>query len=216
MMARKTTALAAGIFMGSGYIQEKIQGWFKKGGDWFKIQEKIQSWFKGGFDWAKGVPPIEAHSGDSTWKLLGQYLSTKDSHFSGMNEAERTYAIDALKDKLQAMSPDQLKAAGFGSGDISKLGIGEHINFDKLVGGNVAEAMKGASGLSAEAAESITKNNAAILEWAKAHPGVKLTDALIDSSILHGNAVDVSAGGEVIERLMEDGDDPDYTPYTVR
>ncbi|OGI19300.1 MAG: hypothetical protein A3J06_00090 [Candidatus Moranbacteria bacterium RIFCSPLOWO2_02_FULL_48_19] len=217
MMARKTTALAAGIFMGSGYIQEKIQGWFKKGGDWFKIQEKIQSWFKGGFDWAKGVPSIEAHSGDSTWKLLGQYLSAKDSHFSGMNEAQRTYAIDALKDKLAEMSPDQLKAAGFESGDISKLGIGEHINFDKLVGDNVAEAMKGASGLSAEAMESITKNNAAILEWAKAHPGVKLTDALIDNNILHGGATDTLAGKVSPAWANEPGDDFNNADgYTVR
>ena len=199
MVIRKSAAVIAGVAfgtaVGSGWLGEKI---------------------KGLFGWFGGVPSIEAHSGDSTWKLLGQYLSAKDSHFAGMNEAQKTYAIDALKDKLAAMSPDQLKSAGFGSGDIGKLGIGEHINFDKLVGGNVAEAMKGASGLSPDDAASIIRNNAKILEWAKAHPDIKLTDSLIDNTILSGHGANTHAGGAVIERLMEDGDDPDYTAHTVR
>lgn len=188
MKRRKVAAVIAGVAfgtaVGSGWLGEKIKGLFGTG--------EVPS------------APIEAHSGDSTWKLLNQYLSAKDSHFSGMNEAQKTYAIDALKDKLQAMSPKDLIEGGFESGDISKLGIGEHIDFDKLVGSSITEAMQGASGLSSEAVESITQNNAGILEWARAHPGVKLTDTVVDN-ILHGNAADTISGKvtEIIDAALK-------------
>lgn len=187
MVMRKSAAVLAGVAfgtaVGSGWLGEKIKGLFGTG--------EVPS------------APIEAHQGDSTWKLLNQYLSAKDSHFSGMNEAQKTYAIDALKDKLAAMSSKDLIEGGFKSGDISKLGIGEHIDFDKLVGGSITEAMRGASGLSTGAVESITQNNADILKWARLHPDVKLTDAVVDN-ILHGNAVDVVSGSPtVIDAQMQ-------------
>lgn len=202
MMLRKSAAVLAGVAfgsaVGSGWLGEKIKGLTGKIGEWFgNVGDAAQHLTSSTF---------EVHSGDTTWKLLGEYLKSKDVHFSSLNPAQQTYAIDALKDKLAAMSPTDLKAVGFGSGDISQLAIGDHINFDKVVGNSVADALKGASSLSQEAIGSITHNNATILEWSKAHPGVKLTDPLIES-ILHGNgaeAVPGKAASIVLDAYNED------------
>lgn len=103
---------------------------------------------------------IEVHKGDTVWglidkKLEGQYGTT----YEHLGEARKTFAIDALKDKFAAMSPDQLKAIGISSGNINELNIGDKIDFDKLMTDeNMIKAMEGAKGLSQEQLMSIHEN----------------------------------------------------------
>ena len=132
------------------------------------------------------VPAVyEIVKGDNTWKILDGYLTDHDPKFAGMSDGQRTHAIDALKDKLKLLTPAQLKEAGFTSGNIDKLRVGDEINLDKLLGAVDADkAIGNADNISADAVKNIEANNAKIAEWMKAHPGEALNDQVIDEKIL--------------------------------
>lgn len=131
--------------------------------------------------------------GDNTWKILDVYLTDHDSEFAGMTEGQQTHAIDALKDKLKLLTPDQLKEAGFTSGNIDKLRVGDTIDLDKLLGTADADtAMSDASNISVEAQSSIEANNAKIANWAEANPGEAINDSVIDEEILGKGGVNGS------------------------
>lgn len=132
------------------------------------------------------VPAVyEIVKGDNTWKILDGYLTDHDPKFSGMSEGQQTHAIDALKDKLKLLTPAQLKEAGFTSGNIDKLRVGDTIDLDKLLGTVDADkAISNADAISTDAVKNIEANNVKIAEWAKAHPGEALNDQVIDEKIL--------------------------------
>ncbi len=55
--------------------------------------------------------------------------------FEGVEKTgQRTYMIDALKDKFAAMSSDELKAIGFKSGNINLIHPGDTIDLTKVLG----------------------------------------------------------------------------------
>lgn len=162
----------------------------------------------------------EIVKGDTTWRLLDGYLTDHDITFAGMSEGQRTYAIDALKDKLKLLTPAQLKEAGFTSGNIDKLRVGDTIDLDKLLGTVDADkAISSADAIGADAVQNIEANNVKIAEWAKAHPGVAINDAVIENQILHLNpsvsGMDAHGVRTMYQNAMSQSSDPTWNRVSV-
>ncbi len=127
-----------------------------------------------------------AQRGDSAWKLTERHLSEhfKDK-FANLNEAQKTYLVDAIKDKMQA-HPEQF---GFHAGQsIDQLEVGQTINFDAITKDQeVADLLfKHAEELQPEQMASIVHNNEILHHWVVNNPGETLTadnvDAIIDGT----------------------------------
>lgn len=114
---------------------------------------------------------IDVKKGDSVWKIAGG-LADK----LGLEDAQRTHFIDALKDQY---------------GDV-QLKAGETINFSEhgIDKDFVENALAHAKGLTEGQMASIDANDVKIAEFAASHPDVTLTNESVDS-ILQGNTVDV-------------------------
>ena len=102
--------------------------------------------------------------------------------FDNLNPAQKTYVIDALKDKI-AQNP-----AEFGLKNIDKIKIGQKIDFSTLLKNNesVSKIFEHARHLSADQLKNITHNNRTILSWVGSHHGQTLTSAKVEN-ILHQN-----------------------------
>lgn len=108
---------------------------------------------------ADAVVPTEPYtvkSGDKLWKLLADDLRERKI-FNGLSaEGQRDYVIDALKDKIAAMSDGERKLLGISSGNINKLTVGDKLDFNKLFDHDVVGgALKNAKLLSAEEISAI-------------------------------------------------------------
>ncbi len=118
-----------------------------------------------------------AHKGDSVWKLAEHQLQSHyGEKFAHLNEAQKSYFIDAIKDKIAA-HPDK-----FGLTDPDHIRAGQSIDF-KQIFENKSEidgVLKHTEGLSAKAIEHITHNNKIIGDWAHNHANEKLTSAKVD------------------------------------
>ena len=88
-----------------------------------------------------GGPSVSISKGDTVWGVVEKGLGSR-AEFSGLDRAGKDLAIDTYIKKMGGMTPDQLKALGFSSGDINKIQIGEKIQlpvmqdqalFDKAV-----------------------------------------------------------------------------------
>lgn len=114
---------------------------------------------------------IDVEKGDSVWKIAGG-LADK----LGLEDAQRTHFIDALKDQY---------------GDV-QLKAGETINFSEhgIDKDFVENALAHAKGLTEGQMASIDANDVKIAEFAASHPDVTLTNESVDS-ILQGNTADV-------------------------
>lgn len=125
----------------------------------------------------------EVKQGDSVWKILG-------ARVEGLEGAQKTYFIDALKDKV---------------GDI-RLEAGEKIDFSEyLTQEEIEKAFAEAQGLSPDKIASIAANDLKIAEFAAAHPDATLTNENVDA-LLQGKAdaiaptsPDVSVAAEAIK-----------------
>lgn len=97
------------------------------------------------------VPP-----GGTVWAGLTEKLNMQDS-FSGLQEGQKTYVVDVLKNKLASMSEADLKAIGISSGNIDKINIGDKINFNALLSNQelIQKATEHASSLSGEQIQNI-------------------------------------------------------------
>ncbi len=144
---------------------------------------------------AVGVPSgvgdniYEVSKGDTVDGLIGSYLSEHYSNFSGMSEGQKTHAINALERQLRHLSPERLKAAGIGSGNIHNIQVKELIDLDKLFSAGDADKVMGkAAKISAEAVKNIEANDAKIAEWAAKNPGVPINEVTIENKILHPHA----------------------------
>ncbi|MBI5400644.1 MAG: hypothetical protein HZB12_00805 [Candidatus Yonathbacteria bacterium] len=70
-----------------------------------------------------------AEAGDSVWKLAQEQLETHyGERFAGLSEAQQTYLIDAIKDKITA-DPEHF---GIGSGDANVLAVGDEVDFKEI------------------------------------------------------------------------------------
>lgn len=69
----------------------------------------------------------EAHTvqpGESVWRIL-------EARAAGLEGAQKTYFIDALKDRLGELSPQEVREMGITTGSLDKLIPGETIDFSK-------------------------------------------------------------------------------------
>ncbi len=109
-------------------------------------------------------------SGENTWKIIEHTLDSHNS-MAGLSEGARTHMIDALKDKFDAMSPTQLKALGFSSGDANLLYTTDSLNMAGIVEdpGTVTHALFEAQNLSTSALTEIVKHNHEIARWLAEH-----------------------------------------------
>lgn len=118
--------------------------------------------------------------GDSVWKIGGRVADTL-----GLQGAEKTHFIDALKDKY---------------GDV-QLKAGEKIDFSAhgIDKGFVENALSHTKALSPDQVASITANDVKIAEYIASHPGTTLDNAVVDQilrgeTLLQADAVTMSDG----------------------
>lgn len=125
---------------------------------------------------------IQAKPGDSVWKItertLGELYNGK---FSSLDEAQKTYVIDAIKDRVGER----------------KLKVGEGVDFTGIFNDKeeMARIFERANLLDDAVRERIEGNNAAIQEWLDAHPREELTAARVEG-ILQETARAEAPGGE--------------------
>lgn len=174
-MARKTTALLAGGTVG-WLIGGKL---FNKGSD-IELPNTPPSPKMPPIPGLSPVTPPDLHtvvSGENTWKIIEAKLDVQNA-MAGLGEGGRTHMIDALKDQLDNLSPNQLKALGFSSGDIDFLNPGDSLDLSRITNiGNIIYAFGDAQNLTPEQLTTIVENNGKIAGWLVAHRG-ELTEPL--------------------------------------
>jgi len=82
-----------------------------------------------------GASKIEyvVEKGGTLWGGIEHNLEAKGV-FEGMQGGQKTYVLDALKDKFATMSPAELRAIGITSGNINVIHPGDHIDLTKVLG----------------------------------------------------------------------------------
>ena len=124
---------------------------------------------------------IEAQKGDSLWKVIERQAEASGL-FKGLTgspediAAQKTYVIDALKDKVAA-SPEKFSLA-----DVDKLKIGQKLDLTEIFKSpqDLDEIVQASGKLSKEQLAHILNNNEILNEWIKAHPGEALTSAKVE------------------------------------
>lgn len=125
----------------------------------------------------------DVQKGDNIWKIIDKALGDQK-----LSEAQRTYAIDEIKDKFSKMTPDDLKAIGISSGDINKLSVDDNIDLKNIFGekgGAITIAAEHARNISADQIASIEQNNDKISDFFGRNKGVEMTSENIDK-VLQG------------------------------
>jgi len=112
---------------------------------------------------------VEVQKGDSLWKIIDKQLENQEG-YADLNEAQKTYVIDALKDKVAA---DPKK---FGLDNIDKLKIGQKIDLSELFQDKQPENLiTGVQDLSEGQMQNILDNNQKLRNWVNANPEEMLT-----------------------------------------
>lgn len=102
---------------------------------------------------------VDVQKGDSVWKILS-------THTKGLEGAQKTHFVDALKDKV---------------GDV-QLTAGEKFDFSKYINSeDIQKAYMDAKGLSADKIASIAGNDLKVSEYVNMHPGTHLTHEAVDT-----------------------------------
>ena len=118
--------------------------------------------------------------GDSVWSTTEDQLEKHFGNaFTNLDEAKRTYIIDAIKDKIVA---DPEKYGLVGVGDIDNLEAGSKIDFSSVFRDRAEmENIFGKAGVLTEAQiENIERNNQVLREWVREHPEEQLTSEKVD------------------------------------
>ncbi len=126
----------------------------------------------------------DVQRGDNIWKIVDKALGDQK-----LNDGQRTYAIDEIKDKFAKMTPEQLKAIGISSGDINKLSVDDNIDLKSVFGekgGAITIATEHAQNISGDQVASIEQNNDKISDFFGRNKGVEMTGENIDK-VLQGN-----------------------------
>jgi len=121
-----------------------------------------------------------AQKGDSIWKMSEDQLEKHyGAKFTGLEEAQKTYLIDAIKDKIIE------NPANFGMTDIDSLKVGQEIDFTSVFTNEseVNKFFEKANDLSDIDKENILSNNQKIEDWAKENPDSKLDSEQVESVI---------------------------------
>lgn len=139
-----------------------------------------------------------AEKGDSVWKMAEDQLEKHyGEKFTGLDQARKTYLIDAIKDKLAA------DPAKFGLEDVDKVAIGQKVDFSTIFEDKSAmeKIFERAGDLKQAAIENIEKNNQIIQEWVKEHPGQGLTSEKVEEILA---AKEVAPAASVPEVMTPD------------
>ena len=140
-----------------------------------------------------------AQKGDSIWKMAEDQLNKHyGERFSGLEEAQKTYLIDAIKDKV-AENPE-----GFGMTDVDELKVDQKIDFSKAFSdeSEVNKFFEKANNLSDVDKENILSNNQKIEDWVKENPDGKLDSEQVEEIL-----------NPVIETNISDADDGAKTEF---
>ncbi|MBI4093074.1 MAG: hypothetical protein HY420_04080 [Candidatus Kerfeldbacteria bacterium] len=112
--------------------------------------------------------------GDSLWKVLERQLHERmGERFDNLDEARKTFMIDAMKDQVVA------NPAEFGLDNADHLEIGQQLDLSHLFSSDQAADLNQlhdqAVGLDQHAVDSITQHNEQLRDWVHAHPHEALT-----------------------------------------
>jgi len=133
----------------------------------------------------RGGPQI-AEKGDSVWKIIGRQMSERyGEKFDNLDEARKTYLIDALKDRV-AVDPEK-----FGITNVDQIEAGKTYNLLPGSRIEIEELMDKAKTLEEGIASQITEHDKMIEDWVKNHPGESLTTEKVDE-ILFGGKTEIS------------------------
>lgn len=137
---------------------------------------------------------ITVEKGDSVWKI-----SERLADQLGLDGAEKTHFVDAIKDKF---------------GDV-QLKAGEHINFagHGIDDNFVKHALEDSNALSPEQLERISQNNLRLTAFTEANLNVRLTDELT-KNILEGKT-GIAAGQAANELHFGQQVDLEYQPTPI-
>jgi len=139
--------------------------------------------------------------GSSLWKLIEHRLQSDrfiGEQFTGLDEARKTYIIDAIKDRIAA------NPKAFGLDNIDQLKIGQKIDFSKIFEDKsfLDKIMEKAGGLKSPELKSILNHNRILSEWLKAHPNEALTSSRVEE-ILHSHTSVSEAGTQAASGAVE-------------
>ncbi|MBI4095055.1 MAG: hypothetical protein HY435_02590 [Candidatus Liptonbacteria bacterium] len=150
-----------------------------------------------------------AERGDSIWKIASRLLEKHyGSDFANLNEAQKTYIIDAIKDKVAA------DPGAFGLENVDRIVPGETIDFGPIFSDadSVQEVFKNAGNLSESTMHAIVENNEKLAHWAGEHPGEALTSERVHE-ILSGAPPEAPVG-ESIPGAVGEGAPVSHVPET--
>jgi hypothetical protein len=132
---------------------------------------------------------VEAQKGDSVWEILERQLGENyGEDFTSLNEGQRIYIIDALKDRV-VENPES-----FGLKNIDTIKPGQEINLTSIFANKteIENIFNRASALTETQIGQIIENNETLREWIKEHPGQRLDSERI-GAILRGEIPPVEA-----------------------
>jgi len=130
--------------------------------------------------------------GDSIWKMAEDQLEEHyGNKFADLDEARKTYMIDAIKDKMIA-NPEK-----FGLESIDKLKVGQKVDFSSIFEdeSELEKISEKAEALKETAVENIEKNNEMLRDWVEDHPKEMLTSEKVEN-ILSGESEKFSLEGQ--------------------
>ncbi len=108
--------------------------------------------------------PHTVQAGENVWNILKE-----KAQGLSLDPGRETYFIDMLKDKLAALSPEEIRAIGIESGDINLLKPGETIDFSHILNTeSVESALGSAENISSDTAAMIMKKQEVLASFAAA------------------------------------------------
>ena len=167
------------------------------------VDEKINALVKE----IKQTPGSKVMPGDNVWNIIEKKLEAHDL-FHKLKDGQRTHLIDELKDKVTAMSKEELRDFGIKSGDPNLIKEGEILNFSKIMSEDSLEkAVTHAENLSATQIEQIEnyvpqKSGATIETAGRTASGTTASDH---------HTINVEFGSEQHEQLAEQVEGLDTT-----
>ncbi len=121
----------------------------------------------------------KVHPGNTTWSIIKEQLRSNDPAFSKLSGAQQNFVIDAYKDSLQALKPEELKKMGFASGNIDRIFVNNNIDLTFLNDTKLSDNIYTSAG------NLTTAEQANIMNYGKPNvPGTVLTPAPVEVATL--------------------------------
>ncbi|MFP4616826.1 MAG: hypothetical protein ACLFNR_01545 [Candidatus Paceibacterota bacterium] len=129
----------------------------------------------------------EVKESGSVWKAVEEKIGSHFEGFDNFNEAQKTYLLDAIKDKI-AEDPDRFGMEGVDNIDIVQSG--QRIDLSTIMKEEeaITRMFESASNLSNGDIDRIIENNQKIAEWVRENPSELLTSDKVEE-IISGEAI---------------------------